>query len=107
MKKPPPPLGLDELCDYAAPGAPHVRSALDGLAHFHVAHSDNRYADVFSKQVTEQIPASENPKTRRVFIVLASDPAVVAALIHALEQYLPTIGNEMPEPPVTPKPSIQ
>ena len=94
-------------CDYAAPGAPRIRAALDGLAHFHVAHSDNRYADIFTKEVTEDIPASEKPQTRRVCIVLASDPAVVAALVEALKPYLPTLTIEMPEPPAPPKPSIQ
>lgn len=108
MKKPPP-LEPDEHCDFATPGAPRIRAALDELAHFHVAHSDNRFADIFTKTVTAAAAglAKGLPAERDVCIVLASDPAVVAALVEALKPYLPTLTIEMPSTPPPPKPSIQ
>lgn len=106
MKKPKPP--TDDDCDYTRPNAPALRRALDGLAHFHVAHSDNRFADVFTKTVEPNaIGLAEGLTDRQVVVVLASDPAVVAALVEALKPYLPTLTIEMPEPPAPPKPSIQ
>jgi hypothetical protein len=101
MKKHP----REDRCDYATPGSRYIRGALDGLAHFHVAHSDNRYADVFMKTVT----ASEEkldmgpPAERDVYIVLMSDPAVVAALMKALAPYLPVAVKTPPPPPLPPE----
>jgi len=106
MRKPPPP----EHCDYATPASRGVRGSLDGLAHFHVEHSDNRFADVFTKEVTASPTApgvGALPSERQVIIVLASDPAVVAAVVEALKPFLPTLTVELPEPPPPPKPSIQ
>jgi hypothetical protein len=103
MKKPPP---LDEhQCDYATPGAPWVKRALDGLAHFHVAHSDNRFADVFTKTVlaNAQGLAMGLPAERDVFIVLVSNPEVARVLVEALKPYIP-LAVELPPPP---KPSVQ
>ena len=102
MKRPKPPRG-ESHCDYATPGSRYIRAALDGLAHFHVAHSDNRYADVFTKTLTEDVPASEGPQTREVYIVLASDPAVVAALMKALAPYLPLAAAMPPPAPLPPE----
>jgi len=111
MRKPPrPPIEPDEdVCDFSRPAAPRVRAALDGLAHFHVAHSDSRYADIFTKVVNATAAglARGLPSERHVCIVLASDPEVCAALVKALEPFLPTLKLELPEPPKPPKPSIQ
>ena len=87
-------------CDYATPGGPYVRRALDGLAHFHVEHT-GAGVTVWENDIGTFGPTGE-PVTKRVLFCIASDPV----LVHQIQELLKR-GVILDDGDVPPKPPPQ
>lgn len=88
-------------CDYATPGAPYVRRAFDGLAHFHVEHT-SAGVTIWENDIGTFTPTGE-PVTKRVLFCVASDPVLVRRIQELLKPFMRGVilddGDTPPQPP--------
>ena len=89
-------------CGYATPGAPYVRRALTGLAHFHVEHTGGAGVTIWGNDIGTFAPTGE-PVTKRVLFCVASDPVLVRQIQELLKPFMRGVilddGDVPPKPP--------